>query len=249
MTPAEIGYETLDPNSEMSVAPMPMRGMPAPSRTSTTPAGLLYVRSLSVATTPSSTICRAQSTSPLASPLLSHTSAWSLAPARPDAAALVERGDRREQRVLHLGVGREWAGERRDHADLHHWSGAAPRLGGRGDRAARDRHHGREDAEHEERACAMSNDRPCRAPRTPTRAFAPMVPPTVMTARAVTDRFRAHPTICSLDMSKMQKIEQVLILSPALLSRRPVGDNPLATGRRRRATWSVRATERRRDGG
>ena len=29
MTPAEIGYETLDSNSEMSVPPMPIRGIPA----------------------------------------------------------------------------------------------------------------------------------------------------------------------------------------------------------------------------
>ena len=104
MTPAEIGYETLDPNSEMSVPPTPIRGIAAPSRTSTTPAGLLNVRSLSVATTPSSTIWRAQSTSPLASPLVSHTSACELGVVRPHAAALVERGDRREQRVLHVRV-------------------------------------------------------------------------------------------------------------------------------------------------
>ncbi len=56
MIPAETGYETLDVNSEMSVPPTPIRGIPAASRTSTTPDGLLYVRSLSVATTPSSTI-------------------------------------------------------------------------------------------------------------------------------------------------------------------------------------------------
>ena len=56
MTPAEIGYETGDPNSEMSVPPMPMRGIPAAWRTSFTPAGLLNVRSLNVAATPSSTI-------------------------------------------------------------------------------------------------------------------------------------------------------------------------------------------------
>src|SRR5436190_9558326 len=53
---------------------------------STTPEGLLKTRSLSVATTPSSTICRAQSTSPLASLWVSQTSAcmraW-LVPAPP----------------------------------------------------------------------------------------------------------------------------------------------------------------------
>ena len=55
MTPAEIGYETLDPNSEMSVPEIPIRGMPAFSKMSTTPDGLKNTRSLSVATTPSST--------------------------------------------------------------------------------------------------------------------------------------------------------------------------------------------------
>src|SRR5829696_5077614 len=89
MTPAEIGYETLDPNSETSVPPTPMRGIPACSSTSTTPAGLLNVRSLSVATTPSSTIWRAQATSPLASPLVSHTSAWSLALSAPTPPRLL----------------------------------------------------------------------------------------------------------------------------------------------------------------
>src|SRR5581483_1866030 len=79
ITPAEIGYETVDVNSEMSVPPMAMRGMPAASKMSTTPLGLLNVRSLNVATTPSLTSCRAHETSPLASPLLSHTSATSLA--------------------------------------------------------------------------------------------------------------------------------------------------------------------------
>ncbi len=83
ITPAEIGYETGDPNSEMSVPPIPMRGIPAAWSTSFTPAGLLKVRSLKVATTLSSTIWWAQATSPFASPLLSQMSASSLAPFAP----------------------------------------------------------------------------------------------------------------------------------------------------------------------
>src|SRR5262245_2690302 len=57
------------------VEPTPTRGIPAFWSTSSTPAGLLYARSLTVATTPSSTSFRAHPTSPFASPLVSHTTA------------------------------------------------------------------------------------------------------------------------------------------------------------------------------
>ena len=55
MTPAEIGNETLDVNSERLVPAIPIRGIAAFSKMSTTPEGLLNVRSLNVATTPSLT--------------------------------------------------------------------------------------------------------------------------------------------------------------------------------------------------
>ena len=160
MTPAEIGYETLDPNSEMSVASDADAG-DAGTLEDVDHTGRVVVRE--VVERRDDTVVdhlpRAVDLAVGVTLAVTHVG-LELGAGGTDAPALVERSDRGEQRVLHLGVGREGAGERRDHADLHHWSGAAPRLGGRGDRAARDRHHGREDAEHEEaRAPCRTTDR------------------------------------------------------------------------------------------
>ena len=65
------------------------RGIPALCSTSSTPDGLLYARSLIVATTPSSTILRAQSTSPFASPFVSQTTACIRVPFVPSPPRLL----------------------------------------------------------------------------------------------------------------------------------------------------------------
>src|SRR5215218_10278663 len=76
-------------SDSVPVEPSPIRGMPAAASTSWTPAGLLYARSLIVATTPSSTIFRAQSTSPFASPLVSQTTPCILLPPVPSPPRLL----------------------------------------------------------------------------------------------------------------------------------------------------------------
>ena len=90
----------------------------------------------------------------------------------PDTTALVERGDRRNQRVLQLRARCQGPGQRGDHADLDHRGGGA-RL--------------RADAEAAVNGIATAATRaPSTArrarERTPIRSCRPMVPPTVTTA-------------------------------------------------------------------